>query len=114
MFDQLKTLSALMKNAGSIKQRAEQMKAELERRTVEGESGSGAVRVVMNGKFRVLRLSIDKPVMIGGASGDQHLVEDLVATAVNNAIEKVQKLVAEEMKKAAGGLDIPGLENMLN
>jgi hypothetical protein len=114
MLDQLKMLGSLMKNVSALKERVPQIKAELERRTVEGESGGGAVRVSMNGKFRVVRLHIEAPLMAGLAGGDKLAVEQLIVAAANDAVEKVQRLIAQEMKNAAGGLDIPGLENMLN
>ena len=113
MFDQIKMLGNLMKNAGAIRERAEQMKAELERKIVEGESGGGAVRVTMNGKGRVVRIELEPNLLKGLAGDDKVIVEELIAAATNNAVDKVQQLMQEEFRKAAGGLDIPGLENML-
>lgn len=113
MFDQMKMLGSLMKNAGAIRERAEQMKAELENKAVEGESGGGAVRITMNGKGRVVRVDLEANLLKGLAGDDKVIVEELIAAAVNSAAEKVQQLVQEEVKKAAGGLEIPGLENML-
>ncbi|MHC4994031.1 MAG: YbaB/EbfC family nucleoid-associated protein [Planctomycetota bacterium] len=113
MFDNLKNLGSIMKQAGEFKERAEQMKQELERKTVEGESGGGAVRVTLNGKGRCLRIELDEPLLMGIAGDDRAMVEELIAAAYNAGIDKVQELVAEEMNKAAGGIDIPGLQNML-
>jgi hypothetical protein len=119
MFDQIKNLGALMKNAGQIREKAEQLKTELERRTVEGESGGGAVRVIMNGRMRVLRIDLDQPMMAafvsGGddSGGDKTMVEELIAAAVNNATDKVQQLLAEQMQELTGGMNLPGMENLL-
>lgn len=116
MFDQIKNLGALMKNAGQIRAKAEQLKAELERKTVEGESGGGAVRVIMNGKMRVLRIDLDRPMMaafVGGGEEDKTMVEELIAAAVNNAVDKVQRLLAEQMQELTGGMNLPGMENLL-
>ncbi|QNN24586.1 YbaB/EbfC family nucleoid-associated protein [Planctomycetales bacterium ZRK34] len=116
MFDQFKNLGALMKNAGQIREKAEQLKAELERKTVEGEAGGGAVRVTMNGKMRVLRVDIDQPMMAAFASGgddDKTMVEELIAAAVNNAVDKVQEMIAEQMREITGGMNLPGMENLL-
>ena len=113
MFDQMKMLGSLMKNAGALRERAEQMKAELEQKTVEGESGGGAVRVLMNGKGRVLRVDLEANMLTGLAGDDKTIIEELIAAAVNNGVEKVQELLQEEFKKAAGGLDIPGLGGIL-
>jgi nucleoid-associated protein EbfC len=113
MFDQLKTLTSLMKNASALRERAEQFKAELERKWVEGESGGGAVRVTLNGKGRTLRVEIDQPLMTGLAGDDKTMVEELIAAAFNNAHDKLQELVAEELRKASGGLNLPGIEGLL-
>ena len=113
MFDQLKNLTALMKNAGEIRQRAEQFKAELERKTVDGESGGGAVRVTLNGKGRTLRVQIDQPLLVGLAGDDKTMVEELIAAAFNNAHDKLQQLVTDELRKASGGLNLPGMEGLL-
>jgi hypothetical protein len=112
MFDQIKQLSALMKNAGAIKERAEQMKAELDKKTVEGNAGAGAVRVTMTGKGRVLKVTLDQPLIVGLAGGDKQMIEDLIAVAINDANDKVQQLLADEMRKATGGLDLGNLSSM--
>ncbi len=113
MFDQMKQFGALMKNAGEIKRRAEEMKQELEHRTVDGEAGGGAVRVTMNGHGRVMRVYLDD-VLFGALAGDDKAIgEELIASAFNDGSQKLKALVAEEMKKAAGGLDLPGLENLM-
>lgn len=106
MFDQFKNMASLMKNAGAIRERVERFKAELEHKTVEGESGGGAVRVTLNGKARALRVTIDQPLMAGLAGDDKTVVEELIAAAFNDANEKLQRLLAEEVQKAAGGLGI--------
>jgi nucleoid-associated protein EbfC len=113
MFDQFKNLATLMKNAGALRERAEQFKAELERKTVNGESGGGAVRVTLNGKGRALRVAIDQPLLVGLAGDDKTIVEELIAAAFNDAHDKLENVVAEELRKASGGMNIPGLEGML-
>jgi nucleoid-associated protein EbfC len=113
MFEQMKNLASIMKNAGAIRERVEKFKAEMERLTVEGESGGGAVRVMLNGKSRCLRVDIDQPLMAGLAGDDKTMVEELISAAFNDAHDKLQRLVQEEIRKAAGGLDLPGLEGML-
>ena len=113
MFEQFKNLSSLMKNAGQIREKAEQIKAELERKTVEGESGGGAVRVIMNGKMRVLRIDLDQPMMAGLGGDDKVMVEELITAAVNNAVDKVQDMIAEQMRELTGGMNLPGMENLL-
>ncbi len=113
MFDNLKQMAALMKNAPALREKAEQMKAELERKTVVGESGGGAVRITMTGKGKVIRVDLDRPLLMGIAGEDKTMVEYLIAEAFNNAAEKVQVLVMEQVRAATGGMDIPGLSGLL-
>jgi len=116
MFDQIKNmkdLAGLMGNLGGLKEKMEQAQAELANKTVEAESGAGAVRIKMNGKFEVIDVDID-PVMITtlageGTDADRQMVEELVASAVNAAILKVQELIKDSLGEAAGGLNLPGM-----
>lgn len=113
MFDKFRDMASLMKNAAAMRERAEQLKAELEKRTVEGESGGGAVRVTMNGKGRVVRVELDRPLLTGIAGDDKTVVEELIASAVNAAADKVQELLAEEVRKLTGGMDLPDMSGLL-
>ena len=119
MFDQLKNmkdLAGLMGNLGGLKEKMEQAQAELATKTVQAESGAGAVRVTMNGKFEVIDVAID-PVMITtlagvGSDADRQMVEELIASAMNAAVAKVQELLQETIGQATsglGGLNLPGL-----
>lgn len=116
MFDQLKNmkdLAGLMGNLGGLKEKMEQAQAELATKTVEAESGAGAVRIKMNGKFEVIDVTID-PTMVSvlagtGTDADRDMVEELIASAMNGAILKVQELLKETLGEATGGLNLPGL-----
>lgn len=113
MFDNLKNISQLMKLAGEAKTKAAQMQAELEKKIVEGEAGAGAVRITMNGRGRVLRVDLDQNLLVGIAGDDKTMVEELIAAAINAANDKVQQVIAEEMKKLTGGMDLGALQNMI-
>lgn len=119
MFDQLKNmkdLAGLMGNLGGLKEKMEQAQAELATKTVEAEAGAGAVRVTMNGKFEVIGVAID-PVMITtlagtGSDADRQMVEELIVSAMNGAVMKVQELLQETIGEATGGLgglNLPGM-----
>lgn len=122
MFDQLKNmkdLASLMGNLGGLKEKMEQAQAELATKTVEADAGAGAVRVTMNGKFEVVNVAID-PTMIttlagSGSDADREMVEELIASAMNAAVVKVQELLQETIGEATGGLgglgglNLPGL-----
>ena len=98
-------LGNLMKQAQQLQERLSQVQDEVARRTVEASAGGGMVRVVVNGKHEVLKLSLDPSIL----KEDVELVQDLVVAAVNEGIRNAQKMVADEMTKVTGGLKIPGL-----
>lgn len=115
MFDQLKNIkdiASLMGNLGGLKEKMEQAQAELATKTVQAESGAGAVRITMNGKFEVIDVAID-PAMITtlagvGTDADRQMVEELIASAMNAAVLKVQDLLKDTLGEATGGLNLPG------
>jgi len=82
------------------------MQAELESKTVEATAGGGMVTVVVNGKFEVLSLKIDKEVV---NPEDVDMLQDLITAAVNEGIRKAQEMASAEMAKITGGFNIPGL-----
>jgi len=98
-------LGNIMKQAQQIQERLSQVQETVARRTVEASAGGGMVRVVVNGKHELLSITLDPAVL----REDVELVQDLVLAAVNEGIRNAQKMVAEEMTKATGGLKIPGL-----
>jgi nucleoid-associated protein EbfC len=96
----------LMRQAKKIEKAVEQAKEKLSELEVDAEAGGGLVQVKMNGRFEVRRITID-PKAIDPA--DKGMLEDLLAAAVNAAMEKARVLSDETMEKATGGLRIPGL-----
>lgn len=98
-------LGNIMKQAQQLQERLAQVQDTVARRTVEASAGGGMVRVVVNGKHEVLSITIDPAVL----KEDVDLVQDLVRAAVNEGIRNAQKMVADEMTRATGGLKLPGL-----
>jgi len=97
---------ALMRQAQQLQAKLEKAQEELEKTTVEASSGGGAVTVVITGQQRVVSVKISAEVV---DSEDVELLEDLVLTAVNEAMRKSQELAASRLGKLTGGLKIPGL-----
>jgi DNA-binding YbaB/EbfC family protein len=102
-----------MKNIGSLMKQAQKMQAqmakvqeELAQRTVEASAGGGMVTVVVTGKQEIMSIAIEPEVI---DASDKEMLQDLVVAAVNEGLRKSQEMVAEEMKKITGGLQIPGL-----
>ena len=96
----------MMRQAQQLQAKLAKAQEELESSTVEGSSGGGVVKVVMSGKQKILSIDISPEVV---NSEDIELLQDLVMTAVNEAVEKSQSLVASRLGDVTGGLNIPGL-----
>lgn len=97
----------------SILRQAQQLQAKLAKAqeelgsiTVEATSGGGAVKVVLDGHQKVHSVEISPEVV---EAEDVELLQDLVMTAVNEAITKSQELVNKRLNSLTGGLNIPGL-----
>jgi DNA-binding YbaB/EbfC family protein len=97
----------------SILRQAQQLQAKLAKAqeelgsiTVEATSGGGAVKVVIDGHQKVHSVEISPEAV---EAGDIELLQDLVMSAVNEAVTKSQELVNKHLSSLTGGLNIPGL-----
>ena len=79
---------------------------EIEEATVEASAGGGAVTVVVSGQPKVQSVKIEPEAV---DPDDVEMLEDLIAAALNEALEKVRTMQAERFGSVAGGLDLPGL-----
>jgi hypothetical protein len=95
-----------MKQAKKMQERMARLQQELETKTVDASSGGGMVSVVVNGKFEIITLKIEKDVV---NAEDVEMLQDLVMAAVNEGVRKAQEMTSAEMSKITGGLNIPGL-----
>lgn len=82
------------------------LQEELAQRTVETSAGGGMVKVVANGKQQIVSIAIERDVV---DPDDVEMLQDLVLAAVNDALTQSQEMVAGEMGKLTGGMNIPGL-----
>jgi hypothetical protein len=96
----------MLRQAQELQAKLAKAQEELAEATVEASSGGGAVRVTITGQQQILSVKIS-PEAIN--PDDVELLEDLVLTAVSEAITKSQELAAERMGKITSGLNIPGL-----
>ena len=102
----MQNFNTIMKQAKKMQERMGQLQKELETKTVEADAGGGMVRVVVNGKYEIVSLKIEKEVV---NPEDIEMLQDLIAAAVNEGIRKSQEMASSEMSKITGGLNIPGL-----
>lgn len=106
----LANLGQMMQQAQEMGAKMKEMQEELRGKKVTGAGGGGMVEVDMNGHTETLAVRIDPTLM---DKGDREMIEDLVRDATNDAVQKAKQLHTEAMQQAAGGLNLPGLGDML-
>lgn len=97
-------MAGMMKKVQKLQSQMKEMQEELKKRTVEVTAGGGAVKVVINGDKEIQSLVIDKAAV---DPEDVEMLQDLVMAAVNEAIKKVDEMMATEMGKLTSGLGLP-------
>jgi len=102
----MKDMQGILRQAQQMQERLARLQEELAGKTVEASAGGGMVTVVVNGRQEVVSIRIEKEVV---SPEDVELLQDLVAGAVNEAISRSRKMMAEEMAKITGGMNLPGL-----
>lgn len=95
-----------MKQAARIQRQMEDVQTQLSNRTVEATSGGGAVKVVARCDGTVASLKIDPQA---ANPADVQLLEDMLISAINNALGQAKEISNGEMGKVTSGLSIPGL-----
>ena len=99
-------MSNMIKQAQKMQQDMLKMQEEMEQSEFEASAGGGVVTVKMSGKKELVSVSI-KPEAVD--PDDVEMLEDLVLTAVNDALSKVDAANASKMSSITGGLNIPGM-----
>ncbi len=97
---------SMIKQAQELKSKLDKAQKELANMTVEAGSGGGAIKIIITGNQQVKSVTISPKVVDPEKIG--HL-EELVLKAINEAINKSQKMAAKNLKSVTGGLKIPGL-----
>ena len=95
-----------MKQAARMQQQMEQIQAQLAAKTVEATSGGGAVKVTAKCDGSLAAIKIDPQAL---NPSDAQVVEDMVLTAVNQALVQAKEISNAEMGKATAGFNMPGL-----
>jgi len=102
----MKGLNGLMKQAQQMQQKMATLQKELESREIETSSGGGMIKIKITGKQQIVAISINKECV---DPNDVASLEELVKTAVNQAVKESQDMVSGAMSKITGGINIPGL-----
>jgi len=93
----------LMKQAQLVQENMKKLQEQLAVMEIEGQAGSGLVKVVMTGRHEVKRVTIDPKLL----ADDKDMLEDLVAAAVNDAARRIETTTQEKMAAATAGLPLP-------
>ncbi len=96
------SLGNLMKEAQKMQQRMQEAQQQLSQLVVFGESGSGMVKIKMNGRHDVLEVKINPSL-----SDDIEMLEGLIAAAINDAVRKIEKESKDKISQLTAGLNIP-------
>ena len=104
MFKGIGQLASLLQNLPKIKADFEALQQRLAQLTAEGDAGGGMVKVRVNGKLEVLACSISDEVL---PMNDKEMLEDLIRSATNQALDRARQQAAQETGKMAQGFGLP-------
>ena len=93
----------LMKQAQLMQENMKKLQEQLAVMEVEGQAGSGLVKIVMTGKYQMKRVTIDPKLL----ADDKEMLEDLITAAANDAVRKIDATTQEKMAGVTAGLPLP-------
>jgi DNA-binding YbaB/EbfC family protein len=96
----------LMRQANQMQSKMKKLQEELATREFDATSGGGAVKAIVTGDNKVKSITIQPDVI---SSGDQEMLQDLVVTAINEALKVAKTSCDGEMAKVTGGFSMPGM-----
>lgn len=96
-------MAGLMKQAQAMQDNLKKAQEQIALLEVEGQSGAGLVKVLMTGKHQVKRVTIDPSLL----ADDKDMLEDLVAAAINDAVNRIESVTQERMSAVTAGMPIP-------
>ncbi|MBT3585352.1 MAG: YbaB/EbfC family nucleoid-associated protein [Halobacteriovoraceae bacterium] len=101
-----KNMNSLMRQAQQMQQKMSILQKELEAREIDSSSGGGMVKIKINGKQEIIEFALDKECV---DPNDVEMLEELILTAINQAVKESQEMVSGAMSKLTGGINIPGM-----
>ena len=99
-------MQQMMKQAQKMQKQMEEMQAELANKSLEVSAGGGAIKVTINGEKQITDLTISPDVV---DPDDVEMLQDLVISAVNEAIRQMDESANAQMSRITGGMNLPGL-----
>ena len=111
MFKGLGNITGMMQQARELQEKMAAAKEKIGELRVAGYAGGQMVRVEVTGDLRILSVNIEQSLL---EMQDREMLEDLVAAAVNQGLQKARDAAAREMSEIAGGMNIPGIQDALS
>ena len=102
----MSSIGKLMKQAARMQQQMEQIQADLAKRTVDASSGGGAVKVTAKCDGTLAAIKVDPQAL---NPGDAQLLEDMLLSAINQALGQAKEISTAEMGKITQGFNLPGM-----
>ncbi len=99
-------MNQVIKQAQRMQDQITELQEEIEARDFSATAGGGAVEVVLTGKKTIKSLTL-KPEVVD--ADDIEMLQDLIISAVNEAINNIEAETEAEMGKITGGVSLPGL-----
>ena len=100
----MNNMSQIMKQAKAMQEKMAEMQKKIEETEIEGSSGGGAVKIVMNGKHEVKNLFIDPSIV---NSDEKEVLEDLIIAALNDVNKKIAENTNDQLGLISGGMGLP-------
>ena len=94
----------MIKQAQDLQKKMAEAQEKVERLEAEGISGGGIVKITINGKNNVTSVNIDETAI---DKNEKEILEDLIVAAFNDARDKIQRKIADEMSSLTGGIKLP-------
>ncbi len=100
----MNNMSQIMKQAKAMQEKMAEMQKKIEETEIEGSSGGGAVKILMNGKHEVKKLFIDPSIV---NSDEKEVLEDLIIAALNDVNKKIAENTNDQLGSISGGMGLP-------
>ncbi|MCK5707569.1 MAG: YbaB/EbfC family nucleoid-associated protein [Candidatus Aureabacteria bacterium] len=97
-------INKIMKQAQQMQQKMADVQKNFNGKEFEITAGGGAITLFMNGDFQINKLNIDPEIIV---ADDKEELEDLVISAVNQAVSTVKENLEKEMGAFTGGMGLP-------
>ena len=96
-------MNNLMKQYQKMQKKLEETQEELAKKEYTGQAGGGAVKIVISGEKKVLKVSLNKDAV---DPEDVETLEEMIALAVNQALTEIEKDSSQEMGRLTGGMGL--------